>query len=307
MKKTYLAIYFGLIAIIPAQANNLRNAIETYCANNPELYQQAMHIIDNETQTPEQKLTQLSTLQQSASADLEGKILECVDIYTEVALELQEHANGFMTIDQLKGEPEMSLNQGADVFKTRLLNALKKVDTTAKIALIYALCNGDKQLDNAKQSSFFDNITSVLNKKATLIGVICVGLIATYSYLYNKLTNVKNKALDQTPLSEWISSSEIDSSTTRSSLLHKIALQFPSYDAFPSTYESLCDTTIVPTSSVETFIHAAKKEEKILQTYIAWESWAERLCVTWLLPFSKQESSAIKNKLQQILTMQEII
>jgi hypothetical protein len=307
MKKTYFVIYFILVAIIPAQADNLKNTVKTYCVNNPELYQQVVHIIDNETQTPEQKLTQLSILQQNASADLEGKILECVDIYTEIALELQDHANGFMTIDQLKDEPEMSLNQGADVFKMRLLNALKKLDTTAKIALMYALCTGDKQPSDPNQSSFFDGITSTLNKKTTLIGVICAGLITTYSYLYNKLTNVKNKALDQTPLSEWISSSEIDNSTSRSSLLHKIAVQFPSYDAFPSAYESLCDNTIVPTSSVETFLNAAKKEEKILHTYITWESWAEKLCVAWLLPFSKQESSIIKNKLQQILTMQEII
>lgn len=261
MKKVYFLVLCALSIIISVQADNLKQTVENCCAHNPELYQDVMHIIDDTTLASEEKVAQLCMLQKNARADLEGKILECVDIYTEISLQLEEITGGLMTIHQLKGEPEMTLERGSDVFKERLLNSLKKLDASAAVVLAFAVCSGSKQEDisllDGEEKSFFNQCISVFFQKKALIGAISIGLLAIYSCFYKKMSSLKHKALNETPVLDWFYSIDGCYEGKRLCLLRKVVRDFAQKDDFSELYELIDDNVRVHTSAVEAFPVAA--------------------------------------------------
>lgn len=245
MKKVFLLILCALSNAISVRADNLKQAVENCCAHNPELYQDVMHIIDDTTLTSEEKVAQLCMVQKAARADLEGKILECVDIYTDVGLQLQTITQGFMVIDSLKDEPPMSIRMSTDVFKKRLLNSLKRLDASGAVILAFAVCSGSKQNDipilGEANDSFFNKCISFFSQKKPLIGAISIGLLAAYGFIYQRMSSLKHKALNETPLSEWFDSLDGYYEGKRLCLLSKVAKDFSQQENFSKLYESIGD------------------------------------------------------------------
>lgn len=311
MKKVYFFAIFICLITGSVRANNINKLVEDCCAHSPELYQEVMCIIDDTTKTSEEKVAQLCMLQKAARADLEEKILECVDIYTDVGLQLQTITKGFMVIDEIKDHPPISISMSTDVFKKRLLSALKRLDASAAVILAFAVSAGTGQDDipifNVEEKSFFQKCVSIVFQKKSLVGALGVSLLALYGVYCKNIFSLKHKALNETPLSEWFDSIDSLYKGGRLQLLYKVATDFSQQGDFSELYESIDGRVHVYTSAVDAFLIAAKKEEEILRGYTSLLAWAETFFISWLLPVSKQETNRIKRKLEHIVTMQEII